>query len=382
MQKRSTEIRVAVGGKLTSRAKDWLIAFMLLLATIQCVRADFLVNETFIDWHAYSEGAAALPYQRRAAMAPILRWAGRSAQMKHLAARYAGTVTAGTKHIEPITVEKFTSMLIGIVSLTAMMLAIFFWSRWNGIEPWWLPNVLLLVMTAATLVIRATQNYWYAYDLPHAALFGIGALLLLEGCWVPALLCFAIDVPLRETSIFMVLIASALLWTRLSADRMRVWKTTILALAMGVYWTVVQGIISRSFAGNINETHPRLTQNLHELIFPHHWPQLFSAGGYLLIFIWLERRRLSQNQKVLLYSCVLCFPVTIWYGVWTESRVWLEWTVPMGALAGAEAADWMRRFGNCNVTQAPASLEATAAILTPLTSTTRTIANETSPQRD
>jgi hypothetical protein len=55
-----------------------LIAFLLLLATIQCVRADFLKNETFIDWHAYSEGTVALPYQGKVPIMPILRWAGHS----------------------------------------------------------------------------------------------------------------------------------------------------------------------------------------------------------------------------------------------------------------------------------------------------------------
>jgi hypothetical protein len=323
-------------------ARDWLIAFMLLLATIQCVRADFLVNETFIDWHAYSKGTAPLPYQRRAALIPLLRWAGRSARMKHYAERYAATVTVGTRHTEPITVEKFVSLLIGMVSLAAMMLAAFIWSRQQGLDPWWLTNVLVLIMTAAMLVMRATQNYWYAYDLPHAALFGIGALFLLEGCWIPALLCFAMDVPLRETSIFMVVITTFLFWVRHPAGSSRVWKTATIALSMGIYWVLVQFMILRRFAGNVNETYSRLTQNLHELVFLHHWPQLFTFGGYLLIFIWLERRRLSTNQKALLYSSLLCFPVTIWFGVWTESRVWLEWTLPMAALGGAEASHWLR----------------------------------------
>jgi hypothetical protein len=321
--------------------RDWLIAFMLLLATIQCVRADFLVNETFIDWRAYAVGTAPLPYQGRAAMMPILAWAGDNPAMVHLAARYARTVTIGSSHIEPITVEKFTSMLVGMLSMMAMMLAVFLWSRRHTIAPWWLANVIVLAMTVAMLVMKAVTNYWYAYDLPHAALFGIAALLALEGLWLPVLLCFALDVPLRETSIFLVLIVGTLFWMH---GRVK-WKTALLVAGMGLYWLVVREMIARRFAHNENQTHPRMGQNLHELLFPHHWPQLFTAGGYLLLFIWLERRRLSLNQKTLLYSCLLCFPVTIWYGVWTESRVWLEWTVPMAVLATVEATDWMRGFG-------------------------------------
>jgi hypothetical protein len=278
-------------------------------------------------------------------MMPILRWAERSPLMNHYAARYARTVTIQTRYTEPITVEKFTSMLVGLVSLMAMMMATFLWSRRHRMRPWWLANTILLTMVTAMLVMRATQNYWYAYDLPHAALFGIGALCLLEGWWITALLSFAVDVPMRETSIFLVAIAATLFWTRKHADSARVWKTAVLISAMGLYWVVLRVLIARRFAGNINETHQRMTENLHELVFPHHWPQLFTACGYFLIFIYLERRRLTLNQRQLLYSCLLCFPVTIWYGVWTESRVWLEWAVPMAVLASSEATQWMRSLG-------------------------------------
>ncbi len=324
--------------------RDWLIAFMLLLATIQCVRADFLVNETFLDWHGYAHGQIANPYQSRAGLAPLLRWAGDSARMRHYAERYAITVTIGTRHIEPITVEKFTSMLIGLVSLMAMMLTVFWWSRRRGLEPWWIANVLVLVMATAMMVMRATTNYWYAYDLPHAAMFGMAAVFALEGLWGPMLLCFALDVPTRETSLFLVIVVGAVMWVRQRASVGRVWKTIAMMGGMGLYWLAVRWAIGRHFAGNPNETYPRMGQNLHEILFPHHWPQLFTAGGYLLIFIWLERRRLGLEQRALLYGCLACFPITLWFGVWTESRVWLEWTLPMAALATVEAVDWMRSY--------------------------------------
>ena len=331
-----TEVRRRFG------ARDWLIAFMLLLATIQCVRADFLVNETFLDWNGYAHGRIANPYQSRAGLVPLLRWASDSARMRRYAERYAITVTIGTRHIEPITVEKFASLLIGLVSLAAMMLAMFWWSRRRGLEPWWLGNALVLVMATAMTVMRATTNYWYAYDLPHAALFGMAALFALEGLCLPTLLCFALDVPVRETSLFLIVIAGAQMWMRRRADRGRLWKTLAMMAGMGVYWLGVSKAIARHYAGNVNETYPRMAQNLHEILFPHHWPQLFTAGGYLLVFVWLERRRLGMDERVLLYACLACFPITLWFGVWTESRVWLEWTLPMAGLAAVEAVGWMR----------------------------------------
>ena len=332
----------------TFHGRDWLIAFMLLLATIQCVRADFFVNDTFIDWRAYAHGQAALPYQGRAALMPLFRWAGNSARMQAIASRYADTVRVGTLYYEPVTVEKFVSLLLGLVSLGAMMLVAFWWSRRRGVRPWWLANVLLLAIMTVTATMRATTNYWYAYDLPHAALFGIGAILALEGFWGGMIVCFLIDVPLRETALFSILMLAPVFFVQqqqvLVPQRQATsrWvRTAGLVVGMGVYWVVVRLLIARRFAGNLNLTYPRLSQNLHEILFPHHWPQLFSAGGYLVVFVWLERRRLSSVQRALLYGCAACVPITLWFGVWTETRVWMEWTMPLAVLGAAETADWM-----------------------------------------
>ncbi len=320
--------------------RDWLIAFVLLLATIQCGRADFFVNNTFLDWHAYAMGQAPLPYQGRAGLMPIFRWAENTPSVRHVAERYANTVRIGTLYYEPVTVEKFMSLVLGLVSLAVMMLVATWWNRRRGIEPWWLTNALLLVVLAVTMTLRATQNYWYPYDLPHAALFGIGAMLALEGFWPLMLLCFAFDVPLRETALFSILMLLPVFLVE-QPGRPRWGKAALLFGGMAVYWGLVRLAIARHFAGNLNLTYPRLSQNLHEILFPHHWPQLFSAGGYLVIFVWLERRRLVQRDSMLLYGCVLCVPITLWFGVWTETRVWMEWSLPVAALAAAEAASWL-----------------------------------------
>ena len=321
------------------RGRDWLIAFMLLLATIQCVRADFFVNDTFLDWRQYALGHAPLPYQGRAALMPLLHWAGDSATMQHAAARYARTVQAGTIYYEPVTVEKFVSLLVGLVSMAAMMLAAFWWSRRRGVRPWWLADVLLLAIMVVTATMRATTNYWYAYDLPHAALFGIGAVLALEGFWPAMLVCFAIDVPLRETALFSILMLAPVFFVQ--QRRSRWLRTALLAGGMGAYWVVVRLLIARRFAGNLNLTYPRLSQNLHEVLYPHHWPQLLSAGGYLAIFVWLERRRLPEAQRMLLFGCAVCVPITLWFGVWTETRVWMEWSLPLAVLAATETVSWL-----------------------------------------
>ena len=162
------------------------------------------------------------------------------------------------------------------------------------------------------------------------------------------IVCFLIDVPLRETALFSILMLAPVFFAQQTAfaeqrqTASRWIRTAALAAGMGVYWAVIRLLIARRFAGNLNLTYPRLSQNIHEILFPHHWPQLFSAGGYLVIFVWLERRRLSSVQRALLYGCAACVPITLWFGVWTETRVWMEWTMPLAVLAAVEAADWMR----------------------------------------
>lgn len=354
---------------------DWLIAFLLLLATIQTARADFFVNDTFLDWHQYALGRAPLPYQGRAALVPILRWAANNQIFRRVTARYAITVQVGTLYYEPVTPEKFMSLLLGLVSLGFMMLVAFWWARRRRVSPWWLSNVLVLLIVGVTVALRSTTNYWYAYDLPHAALFGAATVFALENCWVAAICCFASDVPLRETSLFLVEICGSLflaqsvermdrrvrlqgvesgrpdhpcsgfnLFNRVSLMSYRgaIVGAAGLVLGMSLFWAIVRNLIRLAYKNNVNQTYPRLSQNIHELLYPHHWPQLLSAGGYLPLLVWIYRRDLSREERILLYGCAVCIPITLWFGVWTETRVWLEWTLPLAALATSEVVHRMR----------------------------------------
>lgn len=326
--------------------RDWLIAFMLVLACVQCIRADFFMSESSLNWHEYAIGGEMMPYQGRIGMMPILRWAGESPFMQHFAAAYARTIAVGSIRFEPITPEKFVSMLVGMVSMFATMLGAFWFSRRRRIEPWWLGNVLVVAIVAVSTVMRATQNYWYPYDLPHMALFGLAMIFALEGYWVATLLCFAVDVPMRETSIFLLLLTGPLLYRQLAGKPRQVMMTAGMLLGMLLFWLAIRVPIARRFAHNVNQISPRKEQNLHDILFPHHWPQLFSAGGYLVFFIWFERRRLDEDERLLLYCSALCVPVVLFFGVWTETRVWLEWTLPLSVMAATETMRWVRdRFG-------------------------------------
>ena len=114
------------------RRSDWFIVFLLVMASVQCIRADFLISESSLNWREYAIGGEMMPYQGRVGMMPILRWAGESPLMQRMAATYARTIFVGSIRTEPITPEKFASMLVGLVAMLATMAGAFWFSRRRG----------------------------------------------------------------------------------------------------------------------------------------------------------------------------------------------------------------------------------------------------------
>ena len=333
----------------TSKVRNILIGFVLCLAAIQCVRSIYGYSVSFMDWHAYALGQAPMPYQGRVAMVPYVRWAENSALMHRLSDRYQTISQVGNKMPEPMTVEKFASLLASLVSLLIMVAAAGWYSVRSRYRPWWLMPALVLIIVTLTLAVRTETNYWYIYDLPHAALFGLASICILEGWWLPLLALFACDALVRETSVYLIVLwIAVLLYTQGKKDpvKARIWAA-LAALLMAVYWCALRVAVEHRFAHNENDLGPRLSTNLHTLLMPHHWPQLFSAGGYLVIFVWLERRRLPFKQHVFLWAALLCVPITLYFGVWVETRIWLEWTLPLALLAASEWSHYSSTAALC-----------------------------------
>ena len=329
--------------------RDLLIAFVLLLASVQCVRSIYGSSISFIDWRAYAAGQAPMPYQGRIGMMPWLRWAESSPWMLRLCRRYQTISEVGNKLAEPMTVEKFASMLASLAALLLMVAAAGWYSLRCGYRPWWLLPALVLLIVMLTLALRTEANYWYVYDLPHAALFGLASLCILEGWWAPLLPLFALDTLVRETSVYLIVLAAAGLAAEQTRARRRLGAAAILLMAAG--WAAMRLAIQHRFAHNPSELGPRLGLNLHTLLLPHHWPQLFSAGGYLVLFVWLERRRLPRRQQLFLWAALLCAPLTLYFGIWVETRIWLEWTLPLAVLAAAEWSGSQHASVNAQGTQ-------------------------------
>jgi hypothetical protein len=165
-------------------------------------------------------------------------------------------------------------------------------------------------------------------------LFGLSCLCLKEGQIWPVFPLFALDVPMRETSIFLVIVAGPFLHKH--------YKRGIVAITlftMSAYWVAIRFIISKVFYLNTSETGSRLTINLKNLALPLHWPQMASALGFLLVPIFLGREYLPGVMQKFLLLMIPCLLVTAWFGMWIESRIFLEWSVPVAYLATVEIAN-------------------------------------------
>ena len=119
-------------------------------------------------------------------------------------------------------------------------------------------------------------------------------------------------------------------------------KTAALLLAMFVPWLLLRMEVAHRFARNPSHTGAHWAQNLHDILLPHHWPQPFSAGGYLALFIWLDRRLLPPHLRLFLLLTLPCLLVVLYFGVWTETRVWLDWTLPLALLGATEVSRRLR----------------------------------------
>jgi hypothetical protein len=328
--------------KQLSKATNLVVIALLVLACLHCSRAIFFQNVSWIDLHAYSIGQERKPFQERVAMMPFLRAAGSSPLMQKAAA----AIDKEDRHqlgrapldaAEPFSAEKLASVLIGMVcSLIAVAFLIRMGRKFEGL--YWLAPAIFLVILYVSYAARYEEAYWYPYDLPHMLLFGAACLCLFEGPLWLVLPLFILDVPMRETSIYLVLIAAPFF-----AQRWK-WKVAAAALVgMAAYWVVVRLAISRAFALNDSETGSRLLLNLKNLALPLHWPQMASALGFLLIPVFLGRSYLPMPMRRFLYTMIPCLLVTAWFGMWIESRITLEWSMPLAYLATLELLGYMRQ---------------------------------------
>jgi len=306
---------------------------LLLLATIHCAASLFFVNYSYLDLKAYANGSERMPYQGRMGMMPVLRLAEHSPEFLAMTARVDRSLAAHQRSaFKSVSVEELASMIAGLVSLLAAVsvAAVYGWKRFRS--AWWLPPVLLLGMLYVTQSARYETTLWYPYDLPHAALFGTACVLVIEGAWVPVLLLFLADIPMRETGIFLVPVCLAVGWAR---GQMRQ-AATVSALMLAA-WIPFRLYVRHRFAANPSELGIHWHSTLGVILNPVHWPQIASAFGFLLVPLCLANAVLSRVQRAFMAGALPCLLVTLGFGVWPETRIFGEWLLPAAVLLTAEA---------------------------------------------
>lgn len=327
---------------MNSRAPEktpWLIYLLFLLASLHCARSIFYVNVSQIDIPRYELGQERMPFQGRIAMVPVMRWASRNSFLNKGAGFLSRNLRKSTDMQNPPedwTPEKLVCLLIGAMSICVMTWTGIWFGRLHLRELWWLPAVIVLAILFTTYASRYEMPYWYPYDLPHFAIFGLACLLMLEGSLAPAVLLFLIDTPLRETSLYLVPVTLAVGYAR---GRLR--QAIAAAAFMALFWLPIHVWIAHLYGHNPTDTGIHWGRIGIAIANPLHWPQMASAFGFLAIPLFLGRRYLPRTHRFFILGALPCLLVTLAFGIWQESRIWDEWTV---AAAIFIATAFARRF--------------------------------------
>jgi hypothetical protein len=280
-----------------------------------------------------------MPFQGRVLMEPAMRWAHQSRTMQRISDRFNDNKLVA----EPYTPEKVASILIGCVAICLLGLLANYAGRAVAGPLWWLPWTIVLAILCSSYAARVEQAYWYPYDLPEFLLFGLGTVFAMRRQFVALLLLMPLVALNRETAILLVPLWIAAAWPE-QGERRR--HTVLLLQTAGLVaaWTVVRVLIARHFAHNFSMTGSRIPRNLQDLLNARHWPQMASALGFLLPAVTVNWRRLSRRSRRMLWGMWACMPVLLYFGIWTESRIFDEFTLLVAVLATEALMSYLKQW--------------------------------------
>jgi hypothetical protein len=318
---------------------------LLVLASLHCVSSISYVNRSFISMEKYEAGTEVLPFQGRVLMIPVMRWAHNNRKLNAIADRSNLRQMAS----EAQTPEKLATTLVGFVCVIGLGLMATYMGRELGFQSWWLPWALVLEILYTGYAARSAQNYWYPYDLPAFFFFGLGTVFVLRRWWLPLVALMPIAAANRETAIFLAFLWVVSEWPRDSL------KAVLTGLPVLLGWAAVRLWIWRVYLNVHSEAGSWFAYNLRDMArFPQHLPQMFSAFGFLLPLLYVYRGRLSPASRHMFWAMLVCVAVVVWFGIWTETRVFGEFTLLFAVLA-AEA--WEKKsVGTPNPTRLEAAV--------------------------
>jgi hypothetical protein len=306
----------------------WLIRAAYVLATVQFAGVYYFLTQNYLDYNRYEHGYERLPFQTRLLLAPFLRWADNNERL----VRYAGRISHSAFFPDGIAPQDVALFFLNIASvLVAGWVAVRLYSAASGrnlAKEFVYP--IFLCLCAVTYVLHTVQNFRFVYDLPNLALFSVGLYLIYfrkPVIWFCAL--FVVATLNRETSLLLLpfYVISQIADDAGSLRWRRVFSSQVLAVVLPLfaYWVVWHLMIFHMFRNNASEYYSRLSVNMHTLGSLRNYPQIFSALGYLPIFLLLYRRRIHDPQlRAWMWMLPAWAGLMYVWGIIVETRIFGE----------------------------------------------------------
>lgn len=362
-------------GEWRSIASRCALLTLYLLMTVQFVGCYLFLTHPYINLDRFGQGYERLPFQTRLLIAPLFRWAEHNAFM----IRYASDLSMNgyffPHGVGPGGVIQFYIDLPCVLIAGWVAVQIY---RSASRSQWlvWLVYPLFLVLCTITYILHVVQNYRFVYDMPSLMFFALGLYLIYFRKPVTLLVAlFAVSTWNRETTIFLIpffLLSACVrgkpvesLRRRIAASQTRTGvagrsarlplmlplsgqfalrrtlrpAVAVPALLMAAYWTAWHVFVFHLFRHNASEYYPRIQFNLYCFRRLRYYPQLFSACGYLLPFLFVYRKRVHDVQlRVWMWMIPVWYAVMAVWGILAETRVFGE-LLPFVACAGVLIAE-------------------------------------------
>lgn len=305
-----------------------LVRILYALATIQLVWAYHSRVPSYLRLDAYESGMERTPFQGRILMMLVLRWAHQSAFLNKLANILSTSTPIYRSHIRPEALVLTAMDTVGIVlagwAATRIYEAA---SERRLLTAYVYP--LVLVFCATTYVLLPLQSFRFYYDLPSLGFFSLGLYLIYlrrHPLWFVAL--FLVATVNRETTLMLLLFFVLTAVTdddRVDWRRAYARRTLAVVLPLALYWAAWHIFVGRMFAHNHLEWIRHYQVNAVLLAWPPAWPQMFSAGCFLVLPIFLFRRCVKDRTlRIWLWVLPAWFGIMFVYGILVEVRIFGE----------------------------------------------------------
>lgn len=316
-----------------------------IIATIQFIWCYFRLTQPYVNTARYELGHERMPFQGRVLMALPMRWASHSRVLSWLAnglsdhSVYWFPKPVHAEVLVQAAVDVGCLLLAGWLTTKLYQAS----SSRHLFTPVIYP--LFLAVCAATYVMHTAQNFRYIYDFPSLMFFAAAMILIyLRRHWGWFVVLFCVATVNRETTLLLLplyMLNGAVEDGQFAWPRLLRAKTLAIVLPLAGLWMAWEMLIHHLFAHHYSEFYLRFDWNLKSLALPLAWPQLLSAGGYLLLFVVLMHRQVADPRlRAWLWLVPVWLAFMFVYGILIETRVFGE-LIPLIVCATAVICEEM-----------------------------------------